>query len=681
MEKYDMRWSGVGLFREKKVVIFLISIVFIIGLSSNGLGNDATAQDDSWTDANRIAEIFAGAKESQVLGSEDLISKSGQPLARMFDLYPQGYIIVPFSRDLPPVIAWSTEADRTPERSVLEEILELDITERLVIHEKTPNPANRTRWIEILSETEADSVTQWGPWLYTNWGQGEPYNRFCPIDPETDEKCPSGCTIVVATMIMNYWEYPHRIDLTADDSYWSNYTDPPIWIDGPEWDMDTMIWIADGYSRPSWDMVARLMRAVGVNVEAHYSSSGTGAFCSAHNFLDQWEYSTASDMREYWNGEVLRRNLRQGKPMWVSMYGLRVGHAIVADGLLSTGELHFNMGWNGTENGWYNVLDDHFPTGYTVLGSFIHDITAPLPPDFTEPVHLSFSGLNQKISNAFHYLTDIDVFTFNATSDSSYIFFTNGPHHTFFEIYDSSFTVLLHRIDGGDIEGYGNNAFVNFRPPEGTSGFYHLVVGSYSREPDVIYSLFYCRTSAVPWPFVEMLYPVSGTHVSTGEEHTLYYYCGGAPAIRYVTLEYSTVSADGPYRTIADSLTAGHLAWTVPETYSVSDTIFIRARSADGIRISEPNLLIIGPDAISEAIPARHSLSAYPNPFNSALQIATAPGASITIFNTLGRAVYEANSTGSLTWTPDEQIPSGLYIIQSTTADGVEEVGRALLVR
>ncbi len=630
-----------------------------------------------------VAERFAKNKGYLIVSSTPLVNSDGDSLCMMYDMAPKGYVIVPFSKDLPPVLAWSTEANRTPERSTLEEILELDITERLKIHKKTPNTANRAKWTSFSSKSELDSIQTWGPWLYTNWGQGEPYNRYCPIDPETGEKCPSGCTIVAALMIMNYWEYPHRIDLTEEDSYWSEYTDPPIWIDAPPWDMDTIIWVQEGYARPSWDMLARLMRAVGVNVEASYSSSGTGAFCNSGNYLDQWGYRTALDMYDSWSGEVLRRNLRQGKPMFVAIYGPSAGHAIVADGLKSTGEFHLNMGWNGAENGWYNVLDDHFPTGYNRLGWFIHDITAPLPPEITEPLHLTFSDFKQKKTNAFHYSTDVDVFTFDATSDSSYIFFTNGPHFTFFEIYDSTFTTLLYRIEGGIEEGYGDNAFFNFRPPEGESGRYYLVVGSYRNEPDVIYSLFYMKTAAVPWPYVEMLYPVSGTRVYSGDEHTLYYYTGGEPAINYVALEYSTASSDGPWSLIADSLRGGHFVWTIPDMSSDVDSIFIRAKSSDGERLSDPNILLFGPPeaAIDETIPNAMSVHAYPNPFNSTLNIDSRPGAKVTIYNAKGEEVSSYTSaSGTFRWHSGDS-PTGVYLVNVTLPGGKVELTRALLLR
>ncbi|MGC9315613.1 MAG: T9SS type A sorting domain-containing protein [bacterium] len=65
-------------------------------------------------------------------------------------------------------------------------------------------------------------------------------------------------------------------------------------------------------------------------------------------------------------------------------------------------------------------------------------------------------------------------------------------------------------------------------------------------------------------------------------------------------------------------------------------------------------------------VPEKLEISAYPNPFNSALTIEYSAGAEIAILDLTGRVVGvpSANSDGKCVWRPTEDIPSGVYFVR-----------------
>ena len=79
--------------------------------------------------------------------------------------------------------------------------------------------------------------------------------------------------------------------------------------------------------------------------------------------------------------------------------------------------------------------------------------------------------------------------------------------------------------------------------------------------------------------------------------------------------------------------------------------------------------------------PLAYTITAYPNPFNSSCAITAPANADVKIYDLQGNVVWKANlsdskeriqrdakhrwSSGTLVWTPDKSIPSGIYLIRA----------------
>ena len=102
----------------------------------------------------------------------------------------------------------------------------------------------------------------------------------------------------------------------------------------------------------------------------------------------------------------------------------------------------------------------------------------------------------------------------------------------------------------------------------------------------------------------------------------------------------------------------------------------------------------------SMKIPQKLSLSVYPNPFNSSCAISAPSNAKIEIFDINGKCVWQtpcgsdrskplsplARGTDTdgrqgVVWSPDEKIPSGVYLIRATAKDGQSATKRIVFMK
>ena len=133
----------------------------------------------------------------------------------------------------------------------------------------------------------------------------------------------------------------------------------------------------------------------------------------------------------------------------------------------------------------------------------------------------------------------------------------------------------------------------------------------------------------------------------------------------------------------------------------IHDSIYIANGSAPVIRT-----IIIGDDGIEEtARPHDFTLSAYPNPFNSAVTISVGEGlrpSRVEIFDINGRMVEEiippsppftrgeeegksplseGGVLGGLVWQPDEATTSGIYLVRAKIGDGQTATKRIVYLK
>ena len=221
-------------------------------------------------------------------------------------------------------------------------------------------------YIEALRKGKAESKPRRktqpvSPLLTTTWGQGAPYNYYCPSS--NGNKLLTGCVPTAVAQIMRYYEWPayrqgectavvHNLDtvhttVTLGETY--------------RWDK-----MKDRYSRSSkmkTNDVARLMRDVGRAVDARYTlvlteaNSGNVPKALSEHFhyspeMRQVHRSDYTD--EEWN-DMMAAELETRRPVYYSARSTRFdGHAFVVCGVDGQGLYYVNWGWGGHCDGYFD---------------------------------------------------------------------------------------------------------------------------------------------------------------------------------------------------------------------------------------------------------------------------------------------------------------------------------------
>jgi hypothetical protein len=210
--------------------------------------------------------------------------------------------------------------------------------------------------------------------ISSSWGQNVPnlisqpfidcdaYNFFIPNTNNSScrvcasFKCATGCVATAMGQIFNYWQYAND-----DDAYFDWWIMPDSLNHVPE----NSNYIAQR------DAISYLIRRCGVNVDMEYCSNGCASSAETRDattvYSDNGYYGGDYDRRGWyssanWKSKIITE-LDKGIPIHYRGESGDGAHSFILDGY---GEdqfadlFHFNFGWNGASNGFWN-LDDNYP--------------------------------------------------------------------------------------------------------------------------------------------------------------------------------------------------------------------------------------------------------------------------------------------------------------------------------
>jgi hypothetical protein len=218
------------------------------------------------------------------------------------------------------------------------------------------------------------------PLLKTSWGQGEPWNRLCPVNG-AGETTSVGCAPLAMAQVLYYWKYPNEVsempgypgtgyqwypsmpattfdfDLIIDQyRYYDPVTGNPTIVD---------------YTDEQANEVAKLSRYCGQACKSRYGNSGTSTGSYSYDQRDGFKTFGYNENLQligkdpsYYNDnsnkysidewcELIRIELEAGRP--IPYHDMWEGHAWVLDGVDADGKFHMNWGFNGKFDGWYEI--------------------------------------------------------------------------------------------------------------------------------------------------------------------------------------------------------------------------------------------------------------------------------------------------------------------------------------
>jgi len=380
----------------------LLIIVIIFALQFTTLAKQVN-QTEASTIAKNYLEKF-GKSENFSLQTCHEINSENIVLCYLFDILPQGFIVISANTFLPPVIAYSFENNyiTTSETNPLLNLLKTDLTSRLNYVSNSGQlvaQKNEIKWKTLLKydqKLQLDTTFQQWPatgngWIKTNWTQDSPYDDFCPMDPVTSTRSIAGCPAVAMSQIINFHKTTNNTHFDDNDDYYHNYSGRQYWIDNdyathgfpsfPQLNLylDTL---NDHYinSIPiTSNDVAALTFACGVAATQVYTSSGSGTFgvSQAYQAYQRFSCSTAVllDTTDTNLFARLSQNMKDALPAHLAIVNASwtSGHNVVVDGYNTDNYYHLNFGWGGSYNDWY-LLPQEIPYNLTVIEGVIVDI-------------------------------------------------------------------------------------------------------------------------------------------------------------------------------------------------------------------------------------------------------------------------------------------------------------------
>lgn len=310
-----------------------------------------------------------GQFEPRSVSDQFTFSREGAEVYYVFNLAPEGFIIVSAEDVFFPVIGYNLDGkfvyqDMDPNFASFME----SYVEQISLIRTTNHTADQ----EVISAWDhysnldpntlpKDSGKNIWPVLTSLWNQDYPYNKLCPANSSgPGGHVYAGCVATAMSMVMQYWRYP--LQGIGQHSY--NY--PPYGnisanFGQTEYKFTEMKDVMD----PEYDAVALLQFHCGVAVDMMYGANGSGAYSEdvPEAIQSHFGYSSASafyDKNSYnltqWT-EMLKEQLDLKQPMYYSGCSDAGCHAFVCDGYSDNDYFHFNFGWSGTNNGFYTLYE------------------------------------------------------------------------------------------------------------------------------------------------------------------------------------------------------------------------------------------------------------------------------------------------------------------------------------
>ncbi len=378
--------KGAGNFSRFLSIVFISVLLFFTSFISAEPVNREKAEKlvVGWLKAEERplgAKLGGTIRETVVYNDE-----AGDVLYYVIYLEPGGFVIVAGDDSAEPVICFAEAGEFDPsEDNPLGALVKRDLPNRIAAARAMPKASvqalnNKERWDRLSGYAESGDMGILGvdvvsdvrvePFVLSAWGQstighiiGYPacYNYYTPPYGAGDpDNYPCGCVATATSQLMRYHEHPASYD-------WANMPlEPDLGTPEPQrqtigdlcFDVAEAIdtdYDPDGSSASLYDADIKLVSSFG------YSNSIYGVTPSIGSVLNA----------------IINPNLDSGKAVILGFEGPDGGHAVVCDGYgynSATLYHHLNMGWDGSDDAWYNlpIVDAYYY--YDIVDDCIYNV-------------------------------------------------------------------------------------------------------------------------------------------------------------------------------------------------------------------------------------------------------------------------------------------------------------------
>jgi hypothetical protein len=437
-------WPDVRSFPGERSALLLVNLC-LISMLFLGFGN-ALGAPVSPTQAKQAADNYfaarfpktqaarcvAAAQSEATAGSlVPLINDQQVTIGYVRQYAPSGYVVMRADTLCPPTKIFSEDGvfSELPRRFA--KVIQHELEEELVAvtsqaqgsatgnGQKLASPEKDygAEWKTLLAggasmRTYAMSAESAGVALISDfWNQDLAYNYYAPrAAGGPGGRAYAGCVACAMSMVLHYHKQPAAI------SHDHKYVDTAGACSGAHFISDAGMasyqWanmptsITSGSPLAQRQAVGQLMYHCGVAVEMDYEADGSGAnlellpaaLANYFNYtstqlLYRGDYQSADWFK------MVTADIDAGKPIIWGMFdrAWENGHCVVVDGYSGTNQVHFNLGWSGSYNSWYN-LDLAIPPAGWVWHMAVFQITPKYVAPPATVLTVKASGANGAVS-------------------------------------------------------------------------------------------------------------------------------------------------------------------------------------------------------------------------------------------------------------------------------------------
>ena len=411
---------------------------------------------------------WAGDPNPTIDAVEPILA-DGRTVGWCFAVKPDGFVVVPALKELPPVKCFSENGcpefdEQQGIGGLLRDALQRSTTRfEAAYGDVAATPAaddgrlfglkNRDAWAfyaqspesfkaAIADNPELGSKDEVGPMLTTAWHQGSPYNRFCPVGD--GGRTVVWCVATALAQIMYYHQWPpagfghNEYQWDGDQS--CEGTSPGLYLAANFSDRY-------GYSGSTYD-IAELCAEVGRAYDVDYGVCySIGWVEPVIDFLPEWfgykdvieELFRADFEPEDWFDLVVRE-INAGRPIQYLIFN----HMIVADGWRTQDNIdyyHMNYGWANGANAWYAI--DQLLCTWEGCDPMEERMYARIEPDRSIMFYADTIIGNAPLTVQFTGMSDTVVDTWSWDFGDGDTAAVQNPEHTFAEagVYDVSLSL------------------------------------------------------------------------------------------------------------------------------------------------------------------------------------------------------------------------------------------------
>ena len=383
----------------KKHFLSLLALVLGIGMAqANPVGvSQAKLVGQQFVQAN----FDASRQSAELTLVYTATSTRGEACFYVFNVSNEGFVMVSADDVYRPIVGYSDEGafDAQNINPELNYMLNELISYRSGKLTGEPAPAVASEWNQVTTRGTLVSRNGGRGGFYlcsTKWNQDYPYNYYCPAaSGGPGGHVYAGCVATAMSQVMKFWDHPEK-GTGSHTNYNSGYGALSANFGETFYDWDNMpITINSNSPQEQIEAVALLMYHCGIAVDMHYAIDGSGAYSQdvPSRISQYFSYTNQAALRsrdsytyQQW-AQMMKESFDVGWPLYYSGQSSEGGHAFVCDGYNDADLFHYNWGWGGSGDGWFDFdqIDYNSSDGaiFNFVPALIYKSTAKAPTNLT----------------------------------------------------------------------------------------------------------------------------------------------------------------------------------------------------------------------------------------------------------------------------------------------------------